>query len=413
MAKSEETKERELTFAEKLGVDMIELPDAYAVLEIAYKLACTYEGADGRVPVPCWIGESGIGKTYLVKGFSQNKKINCRIMSLASSENVDLKGLPDITLRDGKYKVVEYIKQAVLPRADDPKDQVGGILFLDELNRADTLTLQAVFAIVSGELDDWVRPKGWLIVVAINPHDDVYQVKSMDPALRRRMSMIGLRTSMSAWIKWAKGAGVHPAVIGFVESNPKSLLDEEALKNHKVFSNPASLEKVSAILNEFEEEHDSSDVAALQAIKPLISGYIGAKQAEALLKYYNKTLTAFDPNEIVYRYSQGDIRKRIQACKRKRLDKLGVATEAVRELLIGLKAPDLTPDVLSNVSEFFYDLPNELAMSLATGLTKAEHDGRHSNNWSALLYQNPKLTAKLDELYDTMRAIPVAKKPQN
>ena len=412
MAK-EEAKERELTFAEKLGVDMIELPDAYAVLEMAHKLACTYEGADTRVPVPCWIGESGIGKTYLVKKFTQDKKINCRVMSLASSENVDLKGLPDITLRDGKYKVVEYIKQAVLPRSDDPKDQVGGILFLDELNRADTLTLQAVFAIISGELDDWVRPKGWLIVVAINPHDDVYQVKSMDPALRRRMSMIGLRTSVSAWIKWSKTAGVNPAVIGFVESNPKALLDEEALRNHKVFSNPASLEKVSAILNEFEEDHDSTDIAALQAIKPLISGYIGSRQAEALIKYYNKTLTAFDPNEIVYRYSEGDIRKRIQMCKRKRLDKIGIAVEAVRELLVGLKTVDLTPIVLNNICEFFYDLPNELAMSLAAGLTKAEQDGRHTNNWSGLLYSNPKLQAKLDELYDVMRKIPVAKKPQN
>jgi hypothetical protein len=198
-----------------------------------------------------------------------------------------------------------------------------------------------------------------------------------------------------------------------VESNPKVLLDEEALKNHKVFSNPASLEKVSAILNLFEEDHDSSDIAALQAIKPLISGYIGAKTAENLLKYYNKTLTAFDPNEIVYHYQEGDTRKRVQMCRRKRLDKIGVAVEAVRELLIGLKAPDLTKEVLSNVSEFFFDLPNELAMSLATGLTKAEHDGRHTNNWPALLYGNPKLTTKLDELYATMRAIPVAKKGTN
>ena len=335
-------------------------------------------------------------------------------MSLASSENVDLKGLPDITVRQNGIKIVEYIKQGVLPRSDDENDKKGGVLFLDELNRADTLTLQAVFAIISGELDDWVRPKGWLIVVAINPHDDVYQVKTMDPALRRRMSMVGLRTSVSSWLKWAKTTGVHPAVTGYVESNPKSLLDEEALKNHKVFSNPASLEKVSAILNMFEEAHDSTDVAALQAIKPLISGYIGAKQSESLLKYYNKTLTAFDPNEIVYRYlEEGDIRKRVQMCKRKRLDKLGVAVEAVRELLIGLKAPDLKPNVLANVSEFFYDLPNELAMSLAAGLSKAEHDGRHTNNWSALLYGNPKLRAKLDELFDTMRSIPVAKKPQS
>jgi hypothetical protein len=218
---------------------------------------------------------------------------------------------------------------------------------------------------------------------------------------------------MVSWLKWARSAGVHAAVIGYVESNPKSLLDEEALKNHKVFSNPASLEKVSAILQEFEVDHDSTDVAELQAIKPLIAGYIGSKQAEALIKYYNKTLTAFDPNEIVYRYSEGDIRKRVQMCKRKRLDKLGVAVEAVRELLIGLKTPDLTPDVINNVSEFFYDLPNELAMSLATGLTKAEHDGRHTNNWAGLLYGNPKLQSKLDELYETMRSIPVAKKSQN
>ncbi len=181
MANKDESGEKELNFAEKLGICMVEVNDVGPILDTALAISKKYEGADNRIIVPCLVGDSGIGKTTLVRQCGKRNSVPCRIMSLASSESVDLKGLPNIGNDLNNHPVVQYVKQMCLPRGDREADAAGGILFLDELNRADSQTLQAVFAIISGELDEWIRPKGWLVVVAINPHDDSYQVKNFDP----------------------------------------------------------------------------------------------------------------------------------------------------------------------------------------------------------------------------------------
>ncbi len=202
---------------------------------------------------------------------------------------------------------------------------------------------------------------------------------------------------------------MNKSLINFVQTNPALLMDEVSLKNHKVFSNPASLEKVSAIINEYEEA--GADATALMAIRPLIAGYINEKNTDALLKHINKASSAFDPVEIVHRYHQGNIRERVQKARAKRPDKVGVAVEAVRELVIGLPLADVkTKQIQDNISNFMVDIPNELTMSFFASLTQAEIQKRHNINWSALLYSNAQLSEKLDTLFDTMHAIPATRK---
>lgn len=65
-----------------------------------------------------------------------------------------------------------------------------GILFLDEINRANPLVLQALFQLVlDRRIDEFVLLPGWGIVSACNFGDE-YSVSEMDPALLDRFTII-------------------------------------------------------------------------------------------------------------------------------------------------------------------------------------------------------------------------------
>ena len=109
-----------------------------------------------------------------------------------------------------------------------PRNQ-NGILFLDELNRAQDDVLQAAFQLVlDRKIGEYVVPPGWVVVVAGN-FNEGYLVNSFnDPAFLDRFSHVTLssgETTLDEWVEYM--ASIHGEAaadaIEFAAQNPKHL----------------------------------------------------------------------------------------------------------------------------------------------------------------------------------------------
>lgn len=145
--------------------------------------------------VSLWIwGPAGVGKSSLVKQVAQDNDMLCVDFRLSQIEASDLRGLPD--RQDGQ---TVFLPPKTLP--DHQMDQAG-ILFLDELNRAQGDVMQAAFELVlDRKIGDYQLPENWQVVVAGNFGDD-YDVRQPDPALMSRFCHIALATGSDYREEW-------------------------------------------------------------------------------------------------------------------------------------------------------------------------------------------------------------------
>lgn len=189
-------------------------------------------------PLLIW-GAPGIGKTSVVKNFGL-KDIGVPVIEVILSlmEPTDVAGLP------GAEKDVDFdVKRSVnyLPmiwpldngdkeivREDGTKEKIpgkGGIIFLDEINRAHPSVQAAMLKVV---LDreiasaNYKIPSKWLILAAANrPEDEPgAMIRPMSFALANRFAQVNFISDPLTWTKWARGrkeADLSDEVVAFVE----------------------------------------------------------------------------------------------------------------------------------------------------------------------------------------------------
>ena len=195
---------------------------------------------ENKLPVAIEVvGESGIGKTSTVMEIAKENNLDCVKLNLAQIEELgDLVGFPvrqfqmykekkvpskkiddlnytaaqkaaasaqvataTITKKVGQWvdelAVEEYLKQGwkvtgknrmsyCAPNwiADVKK---GGMLILDDWNRADMRFVQAVMELVDRQTYiSWSLPQDWHIVLTANPDNGDYMVNSIDSAQKTR-----------------------------------------------------------------------------------------------------------------------------------------------------------------------------------------------------------------------------------
>ena len=187
------------------------------------------EGGKNPVAVEI-VGESGIGKTSAVIDLAKENKLNFVKLNLAQIEELgDLVGFPvrqfqmfkekqinkkiddlsytaaqkaaasaqmgSITKKVGQWvdelAVEEYLRQGWKMTGKNrmsycapewiADQKEGGILLLDDWNRADMRFIQAVMELVDRQqYISWVLPKDWHIILTSNPDNGDYMVNSID-----------------------------------------------------------------------------------------------------------------------------------------------------------------------------------------------------------------------------------------
>jgi hypothetical protein len=163
----------------------------------------------------------------------------------------------------------------------------GGILILDDWNRADLRFIQAVMELVDRqEYISWKLPKDWHIVLTANPDDGEYLVQSIDVAQRTRFVSTALKWQHERWAEWAEGNNIDSRCINFVLMHPEIISDRVNPRSLTTFFNSISS------INSFENE--------LPLIQMIGEGSIGPESATLFSMFINNKLDKLiSPAEIL------------------------------------------------------------------------------------------------------------------
>lgn len=117
----------------------------------------------------------------------------------------------------------------------------GGILILDDWNRADIRFIQAVMELVDRqEYISWKLPKDWHIILTANPDDGNYLVNSIDTAQRTRFISVNLKYDVEVWAKWAESSQIDSRCINFMLLHPELVTDKINARSITNFFNSIS-----------------------------------------------------------------------------------------------------------------------------------------------------------------------------
>lgn len=263
-------------------------------------------------------GAPGVGKSESTYQLAEELGIGFIDLRLSQLESADLRGIPtpDLALGSSKWLPPETIPFEIFGELPIPetyavnkgrKFKDGGILFLDEFNRARFDVQQAAFQLV---LDRAVGLHklldNWFIVAAGNlGEDDGTDVNEMDSALNNRFAHFTATVNDKVWLEWAERAGVHPDVIGFISTKP-GYLQKKMKEDDDVILTPRSWKKFSDLLNQ-NEDVNPREIAEM--VGPSI---INGAAAQFVTWLEQKAIVS--PLDVLNKYKT--MKKRIKAMQR-------------------------------------------------------------------------------------------------
>lgn len=248
------------------------------------------------------VGESGIGKTSSILQLADEMNLNFVKLNLAQIEELgDLVGFPirqfQMAKKDKDDKWVmkwadEHLVESFKEKgyqatgksqmsycapewiADKKK---GGILLLDDWNRADVRFIQAVMELIDRQqYISWTLPQDWHIILTSNPDNGDYLVQSIDSAQRTRFITANLQFDAETWAKWAEGAEIDGRCINFLLMHPELVTQETNARSITTFFNAiSSFEK-------FEEE--------LPMVQMIGEGSVGTEFSTMFTTFINNKL---------------------------------------------------------------------------------------------------------------------------
>ena len=226
--------------------------------------------SEGKKPVAVEVlGESGIGKTTSIMDMTKKHGLDFVKLNLAQIEELgDLVGFPIKQYQmyveiDGKKKgrwvdeanIAAFTAKGYIPTGKNrmgyaapewiAEKKKGGILLLDDWNRADTRFIQACMELVDRQqYISWTLPEDWHIILTANPDNGDYMVNSVDSAQKTRYITANLKFDVDVWARWAEGHGIDSRCINFLLLHPELVTQETNARSISTFFNSiSSIEK--------------------------------------------------------------------------------------------------------------------------------------------------------------------------
>lgn len=259
-------------------------------------------------------GESGYGKTSAVIQLAKECELNFVKLNLTQIEELgDLVGFPirQFELRkhleEGKIDVRwvdenlldDYVKRmgyegtgknrmSYCPPEWISGKEEGGILLLDDWNRADMRFIQAVMELVDRQqYISWTLPKNWHILLTSNPDNGEYLVNAIDAAQRTRFIKINLKFDIDCWAKWAEFSKVDGRCINFMIMHPEIIKGTVNARSMTTFFNSISS------IQSFENE--------LPLIEMIGEGSVGPEVAQLFVMFINNRLDKIiAPDKVIF-----------------------------------------------------------------------------------------------------------------
>jgi hypothetical protein len=218
--------------------------------------------SQGKLPVSTEvIGESGIGKTSAIVQLAKELDLNFVKLNLAQIEEIgDLVGFPirqfevkddNETIWIDEHAFEEYLKLGYKSTGQNrmsycPPEWIankpnGGILLLDDWNRADIRFIQAVMELIDRQqYISWSLPKDWHIILTANPDNGDYLVNSIDNAQKTRFISVQLKYDIDCWAKWAEENSIDGRCINFLLMHPELVIKDVNSRSISMFFNSIS-----------------------------------------------------------------------------------------------------------------------------------------------------------------------------
>jgi MoxR-like ATPase len=278
---------------------------------------------DGKNPISTEVvGESGIGKTSTMLQLAEEENLNYVKLNLAQIEELgDLVGYPirqfqmaknmakegevakwsmkwadEHLLEDYRnkgYKSTGKSQMGYCPPEWIADKKEGGILLLDDWNRADVRFIQAVMELVDRqEYISWKLPKNWHIILTANPDNGDYLVQSIDSAQKTRFVSVNLKFDAEVWAKWAESEDIDSRCINFLLLHPETVTQETNARSITTFFNAISS------LDSFEDD--------LPLIQMIGEGSVGEEFSNLFTLFINNKLDKLVHPKVMLTHASDD-----------------------------------------------------------------------------------------------------------
>ena len=384
------------------------------------------------------MGNHGLGKSQIVMEAARRMGIPCIDIRLSQCDVGDLKGMPYLVGGRTYFAPPDWYplkeEDALdLQKQLGLKDKVSlglhgdkGILFLDEINRANREVQQAAFELVlDRRLNMRSLPAGWRVVSACNDNDDLYSVIDFDPAFLDRFFVIKFRPEQDEWFDWAKKGGIHDAVYMFLRKMNKYLYaTPEAIKTATTAKNkvhgPRSWAHLSRSIHAMQKSFKDGILAfdvldrtskSMDFLYKVAQGHVGHMAATDFKMFIETDYQALDANVILNKWDDS-VAKRLQAVvDAQRIPELANYNTIIIEFVKDKIKKNLNQKQSENLVNYCRLVPNEIC---ADFWKKFNQDSREiSQQW----YKESCVSADVRKRIlgvlanpDTMKKAPVAGK---
>ena len=205
------------------------------------------------------MGPPGIGKTQIMEQIARECKIGLVAYTITHHTRQSAIGLPFIRSKEysGKeYSVTEYTMSEIIASVYDKIEETGvkeGILFIDEINCVSETLAPTMLQFLQCKMFGNQRvPEGWVIVAAGNPPEYNKSVREFDVVTWDRIKRIDVEENFEVWKEYAYKAGVHPAVISYLDLKKDYFYKMENTVDGKLFATARGWEDLSRLIQAYE-----------------------------------------------------------------------------------------------------------------------------------------------------------------
>ena len=287
------------------------------------------------------VGPPGIGKTAIMEQIASELGVGLLSYSMTHHTRQSAIGLPFIAHKeyDGReYRITEYTMSEIIASVYDVMNNSGvreGILFLDEINCVSETLSPLMLQFLQYKVFGRHRvPEGWIVVTAGNPPEYNDSVREFDMVTLDRLKKIEVEPNYDVWKEYAYQAGIHPAVLTFLDIKKSYFYSVETTINGKSFVTPRGWEDLSKMLHLFEQH-------SLKADEDLMIQYLqNRKIAKEFAVYYDlfmKYKEDYQVDRILAGKADAKIKDRARNAKfDERLSLIGLLLDGVNEKIRGV-----------------------------------------------------------------------------
>lgn len=333
--------------------------------------------------VPLLIGESGIGKTSLIKRIG--KKNNYHIINIDGNmlKEGEIGGLPtvedytlDINGESKKLKRTVYAVHTKLQEIEkvlsrDPNKTI--LLFIDEINRCEHSVQQELMSIIlNREINGFIIPRQVKVVAAMNPSskyseysDSEYGVIDMDAAQENRFVWIEIESDVKDWLGWGM-ENINEDILNFISSFPDYL--HTPYSKEMVKATPRSWERVSDAYAVYLKQKDKYPEKIFYNV---VKGNVGAGIAQEFVNFVkNKKNPLITMNEM---FESGKVQDEVlQRIKKESHSRLYLLAKNVFRYINHSENKDIEVGIFSGILQHY---PSDLKLAIMKELKAFYEDG--------------------------------------